>query len=326
MAPYRPAKCRTEYVILYQPLLVYAAARNGFGSKCAARTLGRPSNAAVTTHVSRPEGIIEVPGHRQMALLQEWVSLAAILLSQPFSTLNLSDFVLMLILYANPGFVMGFTNVPAELASDEAYLNETRGPVVIGVTTMLIVLTSAAVSARVVARRMTRAKIAADDFLVFAAQVSMLSLLGSLMVLITTRCSQFIFFGLATEFFFRRAVTALIWTLIEPATAIICACLPVLRPLFLRETGPKSPRAKTSYRPFGPGSKSSSERSNASKWNYHSWTSTKRDDGQPFNSDRTKQQQQHWKNQARMDHERVSSISMESMQPEQHQGISNQEV
>lgn len=94
---------------------------------------------------------------------------------------------------------------PAELASDEAYIRQTRGPVVIGVTTMLIVLTSVAVAARVAARRMTRAKIATDDFLVFAAQVSILSVLGSLMVLITARSSQIIFLGLATEFFFRTS-------------------------------------------------------------------------------------------------------------------------
>ena len=52
-----------------------------------------------------------------------------------------------------------------------AHENENRAPILIGVTCMLLVLCIAATSARFFARRITRAPLAADDYLVLAALV-----------------------------------------------------------------------------------------------------------------------------------------------------------
>ena len=52
-----------------------------------------------------------------------------------------------------------------------AHIHEDRGPILIGVTCMLLVLCIAATSARFLARRITRAPLATDDYLVLAALV-----------------------------------------------------------------------------------------------------------------------------------------------------------
>lgn len=52
-----------------------------------------------------------------------------------------------------------------------AHIHEDRGPILIGVTCMFLVLCITATSARFLARRITGAALAADDYLVLAALV-----------------------------------------------------------------------------------------------------------------------------------------------------------
>lgn len=64
-----------------------------------------------------------------------------------------------------------FTFTDDEVVYMITHINEDRGPILIGVTCMLLVLCIAATSARFLARRITRAPLAADDYLVLAALV-----------------------------------------------------------------------------------------------------------------------------------------------------------
>jgi hypothetical protein len=50
-------------------------------------------------------------------------------------------------------------------------LDEDRGPILIGVTSMLLVLCFTATGARFLARRVTRTALAADDYVIIAALV-----------------------------------------------------------------------------------------------------------------------------------------------------------
>ena len=52
-----------------------------------------------------------------------------------------------------------------------AHIHDDRGPILIGVTCMFLVLCITATSARFLARRITRASLAADDYLALAALV-----------------------------------------------------------------------------------------------------------------------------------------------------------
>ena len=60
---------------------------------------------------------------------------------------------------------------PGELAYQEAHIRDNKGPIIIGVSIMLLVLSTTAVGLRVVARRMRELPLAADDYLIFLAQV-----------------------------------------------------------------------------------------------------------------------------------------------------------
>ena len=61
---------------------------------------------------------------------------------------------------------------PSEIAYQEAHLRNNKGPIIIGVSSMLLVLSTTAVILRVVARRIKRVILAEDDYLIFLAQVS----------------------------------------------------------------------------------------------------------------------------------------------------------
>lgn len=64
-----------------------------------------------------------------------------------------------------------FTFTADEVVYMLAHIDEDRSPILIGVTCMLLVLCIAAASARFLARRITRASLAVDDYLVLAALV-----------------------------------------------------------------------------------------------------------------------------------------------------------
>lgn len=64
-----------------------------------------------------------------------------------------------------------FTFTAEEVVYMLAHIDEDRGPILIGVSCMLLVLCVGATSARFLARRITRAPLAADDYLVLAALV-----------------------------------------------------------------------------------------------------------------------------------------------------------
>ena len=66
---------------------------------------------------------------------------------------------------------MLFTFTPEEIRYMLSHLHEDRGPILIGVNCMFLVLCFTATGARFLARRITRAPIAADDYLVLAALV-----------------------------------------------------------------------------------------------------------------------------------------------------------
>lgn len=66
---------------------------------------------------------------------------------------------------------MFFTFTPEEIRYMLLHIHDDRGPILIGVTCMFLVLCFTATSARFLARRVTRAPIAADDYLVLAALV-----------------------------------------------------------------------------------------------------------------------------------------------------------
>ena len=61
---------------------------------------------------------------------------------------------------------------PGEIAYQEAHIRDNRGPAIIGVCSMLLLLSTTAVILRVVARRIKMVKLGADDFLIFFAEVS----------------------------------------------------------------------------------------------------------------------------------------------------------
>lgn len=60
---------------------------------------------------------------------------------------------------------------PAEIAFEKSHINEATGPRTIGVTGMFVVLCSAALGGRFYARRLRKAELASDDYLVVAAHV-----------------------------------------------------------------------------------------------------------------------------------------------------------
>ena len=61
---------------------------------------------------------------------------------------------------------------PEEIAYQEAHIRENKGPVLIGTCVMLLALSTTAVVLRILSRRIKRVKLAADDHLIFLAQVS----------------------------------------------------------------------------------------------------------------------------------------------------------
>ena len=61
---------------------------------------------------------------------------------------------------------------PEEIAYQEAHIRENKGPILIGTCVMLLALSTTTVILRIVSRRMKRVKLAADDHLIFLAQVS----------------------------------------------------------------------------------------------------------------------------------------------------------
>lgn len=64
-----------------------------------------------------------------------------------------------------------FTFTSEEIVHMLAHIHDDRGPILIGVTCMFLVLCITATSARFLARRITRAALAADDYLVLTALV-----------------------------------------------------------------------------------------------------------------------------------------------------------
>lgn len=64
-----------------------------------------------------------------------------------------------------------FTFAPEELQHEILHIHDDQGPVVTGVTCMLLVLCFIATSARFLARWVARAPFAADDYLILIALV-----------------------------------------------------------------------------------------------------------------------------------------------------------
>ena len=60
---------------------------------------------------------------------------------------------------------------PEQIAFQMAHINDNRGPMLVGVTCMFLVLTFAAIGARLTARKITKVKLGVDDYCVFIAQV-----------------------------------------------------------------------------------------------------------------------------------------------------------
>ena len=60
---------------------------------------------------------------------------------------------------------------PEQIDFQKGHINDDRGPMLIGVTCMFLVLTFAAVGARLAARKMTKVKLSFDDYCIFVAQV-----------------------------------------------------------------------------------------------------------------------------------------------------------
>ena len=63
---------------------------------------------------------------------------------------------------------------PDEIAYEEAHINDNRGPILVGVTTILLVLGILAALGRFASRRMTKAALATDDWLVLFSLVCVL--------------------------------------------------------------------------------------------------------------------------------------------------------
>ena len=61
--------------------------------------------------------------------------------------------------------------LPGEIAYQEAHSHENRGPIIIGICSTLLVLSTIAIVLRVIARRIRLAKLGADDYLIFLAEV-----------------------------------------------------------------------------------------------------------------------------------------------------------
>ena len=61
---------------------------------------------------------------------------------------------------------------PEEIAYQEAHIRENKGPILIGTCVMLLALSTTTVILRIISRRIKRVKLAADDYLIFLAQVS----------------------------------------------------------------------------------------------------------------------------------------------------------
>ena len=63
------------------------------------------------------------------------------------------------------------TFTPEQIAFQNEHINDDKRPTVIGVTCVLLVLTFAAVGARLTARKITKVKLSFDDYCIFVAQV-----------------------------------------------------------------------------------------------------------------------------------------------------------
>ena len=60
---------------------------------------------------------------------------------------------------------------PEQIAYQEQHINDDKGPMVVGVTCMFLVLTFAAIGARLTARKITKVPLGFDDYCIFVAQV-----------------------------------------------------------------------------------------------------------------------------------------------------------
>ena len=63
------------------------------------------------------------------------------------------------------------TLTPEQIAFQNEHINDDKRPTVIGVTCLFLVLTFAAVGARLTARKITKVKLSFDDYCIFVAQV-----------------------------------------------------------------------------------------------------------------------------------------------------------
>ena len=60
---------------------------------------------------------------------------------------------------------------PEQIAFQEKHINDDKAPMVAGVTCMFLLLTFAAIAARLTARKITKVKLGFDDYCIFVAQV-----------------------------------------------------------------------------------------------------------------------------------------------------------
>lgn len=60
---------------------------------------------------------------------------------------------------------------PEQSAFQTEHTKDDKGPMLVGVTSMFLVLTFAAVGARLTARKITKVKLGFDDYCILAAQV-----------------------------------------------------------------------------------------------------------------------------------------------------------
>ena len=60
---------------------------------------------------------------------------------------------------------------PEQIDFEKGHIDDDRGPMLVGVTCMFLVLTSAAIGARLAARKMIKLKLSFDDYCIFVAQV-----------------------------------------------------------------------------------------------------------------------------------------------------------
>ena len=80
--------------------------------------------------------------------------------------------------------------------------NQDRGPLLVAVACMMMTLCTAAIISRILARRKTKMKLGADDYLAFLAHVRIIRIVHDDTNLCSCVSMQFFLVGLAVEYFF----------------------------------------------------------------------------------------------------------------------------